>query len=287
VEGISKRFGKAIALQALSFTVPEGSICAFIGPNGAGKTTTMSILSGFLRPDQGSVNLLDKGAFDPQIHQGLVGVLPQDAELPLASTPRQVLTAWAGLQGLSRSAAAEAADQAIQLVLLRDRADKAIRTLSHGMRRRVTVASALLGDPKLVLLDEPTSGLDPSQAAHLRGVIAELRGKKTVLISSHNLLELERLCDYVVLINQGRCFREGLMNEVTRRNRECWIQLASPVPAGRNQKIHLKLQASDSRSLEEAVTAELAQLIQEGALIQEVSQGESLEQRYLSDTDAA
>lgn len=282
LQGVHKRFRKSVALSDLSMEVPTGSICAFIGPNGAGKTTTMAILSGFLRPDQGTVDVLGLGPFDPERHQGRVGILPQDAELPLASTPRQLLTAWGALQGLTSEEAENAARTALKAVLLDARADVPIRTLSHGMRRRVTVASALLGDPELILLDEPTSGLDPVQAQHLRDCIASLRGRRTVLISSHNLLELESLCDYAIFVDQGQCIRQGPMNEITGRNREARILLASPCPPGRQEQVWVSLKAEDPRSLEQAITDTLRELIQEGALIAEVRRGETLERRYLA-----
>ncbi len=281
---VQKRYGKVFALDGLSLSVPTGAICAFVGPNGAGKTTTMAVLSGFIQPDVGEVDLLGLGPFDPERHQGRVGVLPQDAELPLASSPRQLLRAWGALQGLSRADAAAATDRVLRDVLLFDRADIPIRALSHGMRRRVTVASALLGDPELILLDEPTSGLDPVQAQHLRDVLGALRGRKTVLISSHNLLELETLCDHVVFVDHGRCVRAGPMTAITGADREVRIQLCPPFPEGRPEWVQLRLERDDPRSLEGATTALLQELIAEGALIREVRRGESLERKYLSET---
>ena len=284
LQSLNKRFGKHHALADLSFTVPAGSICGLIGPNGAGKTTTMSIIAGFLSPDSGSIDLLGLGPFDPVKQAGKVGILPQDAELPTASTPRQLLAAWGRLQGIARSTLNPAIERVLGEVLLGDRADARIATLSHGMRRRVTVASALLGEPAFVLLDEPTSGLDPAQAHHLRDVLAGLRGKTTVLISSHNLAELESLCDRVVVIDHGRCVREGAMSAITGADREVTITLADPLPAGLTGSVVLRLTADDPRSLAEATTAKLAELLALGARIHEVRTGSSLEARVLADT---
>lgn len=277
VRELRKAFGRAQALDGLSFSLPRGSICGLVGPNGAGKTTALSILAGFLQPDAGEVDLLGLGPFDPERHRGRVGILPQDAELPVASTPRQLLRIWGGLGGLRGAAVDEAVDEALASVLLRDRADSRIGALSHGMRRRVTVASALLGDPELVLLDEPTSGLDPGQARFLREGIAAHRGRRSVLVSSHNLAELEALCDHVVFIEAGRCRQAGPMAAVTGRNRRARIRLAPPLPPGRSELV--EVEAQDGR-LEEATTAALRSLLAEGAVVAEVHQGDSLERAW-------
>jgi ABC-type multidrug transport system ATPase subunit len=287
IVGLDKRFGKRKALDALTFSVPAGSICGLIGPNGAGKTTTMSIIAGFLTADAGTVDLLGMGPYDPARHAGRVGILPQDAELPVASTPRQLLNVWGRLQGIPGDRIKAVVDDVLGLVLLGDRADAKIATLSHGMRRRVTVASALLGDPDFVLLDEPTSGLDPAQARHLRDALASLRGRTTVLVSSHNLSELESLCDRVVVIDHGRCVREGSMDVVTGADREVTITLAAPWPPGREATVTLRLPPGDPRSLAEATTNLLGELIAEGARIQAVQPGSSLEARVLADTGVA
>lgn len=284
MEAVQKRYGRLQALDGMSLQVPVGSICGFVGPNGAGKTTTMAILSGFLHQDAGVVDILGAGPFNPAIHQGRVGILPQDAELPPASSPRQLLQAWGGIQGLKGQGLRDAVANVLATVQLSDRIDQPIKNLSHGMRRRVTVASALLGDPELILLDEPTSGLDPLQAAHLRGCIAALRGKRTVLVSSHNLQELESLCDHMIFVEKGRCTRQGPLSTITGADREVRIHLAEPLPPGRAAEVLLTLAPQDPRSLAQATTDLLRQLLAEGALIQDVQRGESLERRYLLGT---
>jgi ABC-type multidrug transport system ATPase subunit len=243
----------------------------------------MAILAGFLRPDAGRVDILGKGAFDPAIHAGRVGVLPQDAELPPASTPRQLLEIWARLGGLRGQDASAAASRALDDVQLADRAGARVRTLSHGMRRRLAVASAMLGSPELVLLDEPTSGLDPAQARLLRSHLVAGRGRRTVLVSSHHLAELEEVCDHVVFIEAGRCTREGPMSSITGRDREVRIHLAQPFPPGRGEVVRVCLPPEDPRSMEEATTQALAELIAEGARISEVRRGDSLERAFLGE----
>jgi ABC-type multidrug transport system ATPase subunit len=282
--GVVRRFGRAVALDDLSFTVPRGSLCALVGENGAGKTTTLSILAGFLAPDAGTVDVLGLGPFHVATHRGRVGILPQDAELPGASTPRELLRAWAGLQGLSRRAAAESAEECLRTVQLVDRADDRMSTLSHGMRRRLTVGSALVGDPELILLDEPTAGLDPAQARHLRQALATRRGRATVLISSHNLPELESLCDHVVIIERGRCLRADGMDAVTGRDREVEVHLAEPLPAGRAAVVRLRLGPGDPRDLADATSDLLRELLSEGARVVSVRRGGALEERYFGES---
>lgn len=282
--GLVKRFGKARALDGLDLRVPRGSICGLIGPNGAGKTTAMSVLAGFLRPDAGTVDVLGLGPFRPEVHRGRVGILPQDAELPIASTPRQLLAVWARLGGLGAEPARRAVAHALDAVLLTDRADARIATLSHGMRRRVTVASALLGQPELVLLDEPTSGLDPAQAKFLREGIARLRGARTVLVSSHNLAELESICDHVIFVDHGRCLRAGALEQVTGRTAEATIRLVPPYPPGVGETVQVR--APDGDSLEDATSAKLRELLAAGARVAEVRQGQSLERAFFAEGGA-
>ena len=282
--GIVRRFGRATALDELSFTVPRGSVCALVGENGAGKTTALSILAGFLTPDAGTVDVLGLGPFHVSTHRGRVGILPQDAELPGASTPRELLLAWARLQGLGRAEARESAEACLRTVQLQDRADHRVSTLSHGMRRRLTVGSALVGEPELILLDEPTAGLDPAQARHLRQALATRRGRATILISSHNLPELESLCDHVVIIERGRCLRADAMDAVTGRDREIEVHLAAPFPSGRESVVRLRLASDDPRDLAEATSDLLRTLLGEGARIVSVRRGGALEERYFGES---
>lgn len=281
--GVVRRFGKATALDELSFTVPRGSVCALVGENGAGKTTTLSILAGFLQPDAGSVDVLGLGPFHVATHRGRVGILPQDAELPGASTPRELLVAWARLQGLDRTGARESAEECLRTIQLVDRANDRVSSLSHGMRRRLTVGSALVGDPELILLDEPTAGLDPAQARHLRQALATRRGRATILISSHNLPELESLCDHVVIIERGRCLKADAMDAVTGRDREVEVHLAAPFPPGRGALERLRLQPDDPTDLADATSVFLRTLLDEGARIVAVRRGGALEERYFGE----
>ncbi|MHC4200431.1 MAG: ABC transporter ATP-binding protein [Planctomycetota bacterium] len=294
---VHKRYGSLRALDGLSFAIPARSITGFIGPNGAGKTTSFGIAAGQLTGDSGEVSVFGNGPYSPGRHRGRLTVLPQDSDFPLHMPVRGLLIAYARLQGLSAAAAARSADAAIEMVSLAERAHAPIKTLSHGMRRRVAVAQAFLGEPELVLLDEPTSGLDPEHVASLRDAFASQRGKRTIVISSHILKELEEVCDHVVFIERGHCRRAGSMAEVTRRGGLVRVRLAGSVPL---EPLAVKLpDLRFSWFTEEVLSVEapegwtpartnallLPALIESGAGVLEVLVGETLEAVYLSRPD--
>ena len=218
IESLNKRYIRSgpWVIQDFHCRVPYGSICGIIGPNGAGKTTLYSLISGFLRPDSGNINILDQGPFDPWKLRGKMGVLPQDAKIDGRHTCFDFLQYMAVLQGMSNQQAKRAAKHALKTVNLIERAHDSVGELSHGMRRRVATASALLGNPQLVLLDEPMAGLDPVQASSLRDVLLQFRGKGTLLVSSHNLTELERICDWLVIIEKGRLIQQGTVQDIMK-----------------------------------------------------------------------
>jgi ABC-2 type transport system ATP-binding protein len=293
--GVSKRFGRTAALSQVDFRVPVGSITGFVGHNGAGKTTAFSIVSGFLVPDAGEVDVLGRGPFDPLAMKGMVGVLPQDAELPDRQTPIELLEHLARLQGMSAAAARTEAARVVDLVDLRDRANARIATLSHGMRRRVAVGTALLGAPPLVLLDEPLSGLDPVQQRHLREALAALRGKQTLVVSSHDLPDLERLSDWVIMLKGGRCLREGPIAEVTgARSSARWelaragaplgaLRAAVPAHAFTESGTALIEVAPSDGDLDGSSVAVMRILAEAGIPLRHVRRGVGLEQRFLDD----
>jgi ABC-2 type transport system ATP-binding protein len=227
-DAVTKAYGKLRALDQLSFSVPRGAICGLVGPNGAGKTTAFGIAGGFVQADEGLVDVLGEGAFDPWAHKGRVLVLPQDCELNPHTPVAALLRYFARLQGMSRAEADQAVDHILDEVELRDRAGALVRQLSHGMKRRVAVAQALLGAPELILLDEPTNGLDPELVVRMREVLRRRGGRSTLVISSHVLAELEAVCDHVVFMEAGRCLRAGSLAEVTERQRRLRYVLGEP-----------------------------------------------------------
>jgi len=291
--GVRKRYGRTVALDGLDLEVPRGSVLGLVGPNGAGKTTTFGIVSGAVRPDAGAIDVLGQGPFDPSRHAGRVAVLPQDCELNPFSSARQLLTFFARLAGMTRAEARRDAERVLELVQLTDRADSRVRQLSHGMRRRLAVAQALLGDPELVLLDEPTGGLDPHLVVEMREVLRTQAGERTLVVSTHILADLETTCDHVAFIEAGRCVKSGCVEKVTRRGAVVRVRLADPVVdleavadllEGRDPRLEGDVLVYTLAPGEEpaAVQSELLPaLIARGARVLEVRLGDSLESAYL------
>ena len=210
-----KRYGRHAALDGFTLTVPRGSITGLVGRNGAGKTTWMMTVAGFVRPNSGEVSILARGPFDAAIHAGRFSILPQDSELPNEGRVRALLVGYGRLQGLSKKGAAQSADALIAAFNLSDKANSPIRALSHGMRKRVAVAQAFLGEPEVVMLDEPLSGLDPVEADRLRAFILSRRGKTTIVVSSHQLDDIERLCTHVAFVADGKVERMETLRALT------------------------------------------------------------------------
>lgn len=205
--GLVKRYGRARALDGFSLSVKEGSVTGLVGCNGAGKTTWMMTVAGFVFPDAGTIDILGRGPFDAARHGGRLTILPQDSEPPLEARPRELLVRYGRLQGLTQAAAVRSASEMIRAFNLDAHADKSVRALSHGMRKRVAVAQAFLGDPSVTLLDEPLSGLDPVEADRMRAFIRARRGRQTIVISSHHLDDIEKLCTHVAFVDGGRVTR--------------------------------------------------------------------------------
>ncbi len=283
-------------MDGLNLEVPAGALCGLIGPNGAGKTTTFGVVGGAVTADAGEIDVLGEGPFDPARHAGRLGLLPQDCELNASTPVRQLLVFYARLQGLDRGRAEYQADKVLEAVDLTDRATARIRQLSHGMRRRVAVAQALLGDPALVLLDEPTSGLDPHLVVRMRELFLAQRGKRTLLISSHQLAELEAVCDHVIFMEKGRVVRAGSLSEVTGRQTEIRLIFARPEVTPQAEAIvRATLPGASARASGDAVLVEappgldapalnaalLPALLAAGLPLLEVRSGRSLEERYM------
>jgi ABC-type multidrug transport system ATPase subunit len=210
-----KRYGARRALDGLTLAVPRYAVLGLVGPNGAGKTTWMMSVAGLLHLASGTVDLLGGGPFDPAVHSGRVTLLPQDSELPPESRPLELLTHYGLLQGLARAEAARSAAAMLEAVHLGDRLHAPVRSLSHGMRKRVMIAQCFIGFPEVVLLDEPLSGLDPREAAHTRAFLTRRRGRQTLVVSSHNLHDIEVMCDRVAFIEKGRTVRNATLEEIT------------------------------------------------------------------------
>ena len=230
LDGLVKQFGVVRAVGNVSLRVDKGAIYGLIGPNGAGKTTTFSILAGYLSPTRGSAKVLGHDPRDVGALKGKVGVLPQDALLPPTERVGAFLVHLARLQGLAKTAAFDSARSALTAVGGVEWWDLRCGGLSHGMAKRVGLAQAVLGKPELVLLDEPTAGLDPKVAYHVRQFIKGLGDHSTVVVSSHNLQELEEVCSGAAILDRGLLVSSGSMSQLTGAGEEIRIQLASGPP---------------------------------------------------------
>ncbi|WP_299789143.1 ABC transporter ATP-binding protein [uncultured Shewanella sp.] len=202
-DSLSKSYGSKLALDSVSIELKAGAPVALVGPNGAGKTTLFSLLCGYLLPSAGSVTIMGEKPGSTKL-LGQVASLPQDATLDPNLSLLTQFTLFGTLQGLSTKQAKAESLRVLSLVDLADVAHQKPHSLSHGMSKRASIAQALIGSPKLVLLDEPTAGLDPANAKVIRELVRSLSGNITFVISSHNLDELEKLCDQVLYLDMGK-----------------------------------------------------------------------------------
>lgn len=218
---LSKRYGSTQALEDVTLSLEPGAPIALIGPNGAGKTTFMSLICGFIRPSSGSVSVMGHA---PGSHHALrhLAALPQDAWLdPHFSIERQ-LRHYAQLRGLNSRDARTESTRVLERVQLADRANSKPSQLSHGMRKRIMIAQALIGEPELILLDEPTAGIDPPNVKIIRELIATESANATFMISSHNLDELEKVCTKVIHLSDGKL--QGI-SEIDESSQEGYLSI--------------------------------------------------------------
>ena len=201
LQGLTKRYGSRVAVDALAVEVPRGVVAGFVGPNGAGKTTTMAMLLGLVRPTAGTGTVLGEPIEHPERYLGRVGALVEGPALWPALTAVENLRVLARLAGHDERRIPEVLD----LAGLTERAGDRFGSYSLGMKQRLGIAAALLGDPDLLVLDEPTNGLDPAGMSDVRDLVARVAaGGRTVLVSSHLLAELEQVCDWLLVIDRGR-----------------------------------------------------------------------------------
>jgi ABC-type multidrug transport system ATPase subunit len=228
-EGLSKEYGSKRALNNVSFELNSGAPVALVGPNGAGKTTLFSLLCGYILPSAGQLRILGHTPGSMQLF-GQVSALPQDAQLDPRFSIIQQLTFYAQLQGLSKKRAKQESERVLELVSLSDAATQRPMDLSHGMRKRVTISQALLGGPQVVLLDEATAGLDPIHAREIRELVSSLSSEATFLLSSHDLSELERLCDKVLHLDKGVLFEHKAQTRVSDKRHYITLQMSETYP---------------------------------------------------------
>jgi len=219
IENLVKHYGTVHALDGLSLNVEAGVVYGFLGPNGAGKTTTMRILTGLARADAGRAWILDT-----EISQSakdvrhLIGVLPEEPAFYPWMTAREYLRDFvAGLYHMDAPTARKRTDELLGIVGLKEARNRRIGGFSRGMRQRLGLAQALIHNPPVLLLDEPVSALDPAGRKEVLGLIESLRGKATILLSTHILADVERVCDVVGIINKGRLIVQEQREELLRQ----------------------------------------------------------------------
>ena len=212
VNGIEKSYRKVRALRDVSFDLVPGRLSALVGHNGAGKTTLIKLMLGLIHADRGSIRVLDENPAAGEFSaRRLLGYLPENVAFNAALTGRETLTFYARLKQIKPSTAWALLDR----VGLTDAADRRVGTYSKGMRQRLGLAQALLGQPRVLLLDEPTTGLDPALRQTFYEILTELRNDgATVLISSHALNELEDRAEHVLIMNRGKLVAQGTLAEL-------------------------------------------------------------------------
>jgi len=214
VEHLTKRFGKTLAVDDLSFKVREGSITGFLGPNGAGKTTTLRVVLGLVRPTSGSARVLGHPYRALETPTGQVGAVLEASSFHPGRSGRNHLRVVSAASGLPRSRV----EEVLEIVGLSGDAGRRVGGYSLGMRQRLSLAAALLGDPRVFVLDEPANGLDPQGIRWLRELLQSLAGEgRTILISSHVLAEVEQIADEVVIIHRGKFVEHATTAELAAR----------------------------------------------------------------------
>ncbi len=205
VKGITKLYGEQRALDEVSFSVKTGEVVGFIGPNGAGKSTMMKIITGYIPQTKGDVWVNDLNTLENSLEiRKTIGYLPENNPLYVEMYIKEYLTMVANLYEKKGKVAKKLVEDMIEQVGLGPEQNKKIGALSKGYRQRVGLAQALIHDPSVLILDEPTSGLDPNQIIEIRNFIHGLAKKKTILLSTHIMQEVEAICDRVVIINLGK-----------------------------------------------------------------------------------
>lgn len=215
LKGVTKRFGERTVLHDLTLFVPEGSIYGFIGENGAGKTTTMKLITGLLASDGGEIRICgEKVAYGQTRTNRFVGYLPDVPEFYGYLTPREYLALVGGLAGVSSGELPKRANELLDLVGLSAAANRRIGSFSRGMKQRLGIAQALIHRPKLLICDEPTSALDPAGRKDIIDILRAIRNETTVLFSTHILPDIERVCDRIGLLHEGKLALSGRLEDI-------------------------------------------------------------------------
>ena len=231
VKNLTKYFGKTKAVDNLSFEVEPGEIIGFLGPNGAGKTTTARMITGYLAPTSGTIEIHGKDIQkDPYEARKMIGYLPEENPLYPDMDVVDYLDFIARLQGVNPKNILRSIKEVVKIFQLQDVKHLDIGQVSKGYRQRVGLAQAVIHDPPVLILDEPTNGLDPNQVVEFRNFIRNLAKRKTVILSTHALAEVQALCSRVIIIGKGRILADASIEELERKfkGREGFLVEVSP-----------------------------------------------------------
>lgn len=288
-QGLSKHYGSVKALDSLDISLESGEPIALIGPNGAGKTTLLSLLCGFIRPSAGSAQVLGHDIGSKAL-SGKLSALPQDANMDPRFSVQKQLALYAKLQGMAGGDAKREVQRVLDAVQLGGEGVKKPTELSHGMRKRVSLAQALIGKPELILLDEPTAGIDPPNVKIIRDLVRNESKNATFIISSHNLDELEKLCGSVVYLSEGKLVESGPIDATSDDGyltirlpsvpeeqfvRECQ-KISGVLNVQRQAQGDYLIQQTDGHAVDQAL---LSMLAKNGWRYRHLIKGRSLEER--------
>ena len=223
VQKVTKKYGGHVAVNNISFEIKDGEIVGFLGPNGAGKTTTMNMITGFIESSSGYIEIegYDISKKSKKAKRE-IGYMPETTPLYNELTPKEFINYMAELKGVPRKTRKEAVQKILKDVNIEEVQNKLIKNLSRGYRQRVSLAGALIGNPKVLILDEPTVGLDPQQVVQIRNLIKSLGKERTIILSSHILSEVSQICEKVIIIDKGNLIAidtpENLEKKVKEEN---------------------------------------------------------------------
>ena len=256
IHQLAKNFGNHKVIQGLDLSVPEHSIYGFIGQNGAGKTTTMKMALGLLKPDSGSIHICGEPVTYGQTKTNQrVGYLPDVPEFYGYMRPQEYLKLCGELTGLSKKDLHMRSAELLSLVGLSD-VNRKIAGFSRGMKQRLGIAQALLNQPELLICDEPTSALDPMGRKEILDILYAVKEKTTVIFSTHILLDVERICDHVAVLHEGKTALEGTLSQLKERHKhkEFYLEFAQLSQAEQVAKL---LELKDMEKMLDSVNASL------------------------------
>lgn len=218
VKNLTKRYGRHLAVDNLSFTVERGQVYGFLGPNGAGKSTTMNIMTGYIGPTDGQVLVDGMSIVDePEKVKKKIGYLPEQPPLYYDMTVLEYLQFVAGIKKIPSSQHEEQINKVMGMTMIEHVQNRLIKNLSKGYRQRVGLAQAIIGFPDIIILDEPTVGLDPKQIIEIRKLIKSLSKNHTIILSSHILTEIQEVCDHILIIYGGKKVAQGTQTELVEQ----------------------------------------------------------------------